>query len=245
MTRTLIVFAREPDPATCKTRLAGLLTPDERVGFYTAMLRDLAETVRAILCDRRVLCHASDGPAVTLHELFPDVQSQRQANGDLGDRMLAAFRDALPTGSQDRAVLIGSDAPLLTSSDIGDAFDLLERRQLVLAPSSDGGYSLLGAHADALPILPAILYGAPWSTDGILRWTLDRLSALSIEPDPSMVGLLETRDDVDTPDDLIRLGAELEARMRRGAPTAPHTTNWLRHTLPPMPKRQIVYPRSR
>ena len=68
----------------------------------------------------------------------------RQQSGDtLGDRMRGAFTDVFKGGAQ-RAVIIGTDVPELEMPRLRDAFAFLEEVEVVIGPSTDGGYYLLG-----------------------------------------------------------------------------------------------------
>ena len=96
-----------------------------------------------------------------------DLTYSRQAAGDLGQRMCAAFDAAFQAGSH-RVVLIGTDCPELDGNVVQTAFERLHENDVVLGPASDGGYYLIGLRSSA----PALFDGIPWGTGEVLRATL-------------------------------------------------------------------------
>lgn len=148
-----------------------------------------------------------------------------QGEGDLGDRMSRWFlRESTATGLADngppgngpfgnpptpaQSVLIGSDCPLLDAGAIANAFQRLEKDDLVLGPASDGGYYLIGmsSHADTEQVR-SIFDGIAWSTSDVLAETVRAAEQIGWR-----VVFLETRDDVDSVEDLDRLLALAKAK---------------------------------
>ena len=102
-----------------------------------------------------------------------DVPLYKQQGGDLGARMFHAIRSHLKDGQA--VVLIGSDCPELGLDYINEAFRLLNAgNDIVLGPTRDGGYALIGAtRIDRL-----VFEGIAWSTDQVLERTLGRIKEL-------------------------------------------------------------------
>ena len=100
------------------------------------------------------------------------VSEHRQEGANLGDRMFHSFEVALQDA--DRAVIVGTDCPYLTSSLIEDAFDQLSSHDFVFGPSPDGGYYLLGMKEPTSEVFEDI----PWSTNQVSRLTIERIHAL-------------------------------------------------------------------
>lgn len=220
--RRLGVFYKEPVPGTVKTRLVPPFKPAEAAALYEAFLEDTLETVRGAGADEVVLFDGSAPPGWTP----PGGQGLRrvpQVGADLGARMTAAL-DALlgggPAGAAEPgiALLVGSDAPTLSGAAIRTAFELLEqdRGDLVLGPSPDGGFILIGV---ARPPGALLVADIPWSAPTTLEATERRARALGWRPVRSPGGA-----DVDTPEDLARLRRELEGPTAPpGPPAAPRT----------------------
>jgi hypothetical protein len=116
-----------------------------------------------------------------------------QGGGDLGQRMLKPLRD-LPPGP---VVIVGSDIPGITPTDISAAFDVLKHNDFVFGPSTDGGFWLVGAKRTPRLINP--FQGVRWSTEHALGDTLSNL------PKGCKVGFVKTLRDVDEASDLKML----------------------------------------
>jgi rSAM/selenodomain-associated transferase 1 len=115
-----------------------------------------------------------------------------QTNGDLGDRMQSALASALKRGS-DRVVLIGVDCPDLNAPILTEAFQMLDRHDLVLGPAADGGYYLIGLSR----LVPDLFVGINWGTDRVLAQTKDIANRLQLN-----THYLPILNDVDLPEDL-------------------------------------------
>ena len=232
MRRTLLIFAREPRPGDVKTRLAPIFTDAQRVEFYTAMLRDVLDAARGAQHDRCVVCWASKADPVRLREACHDEELTRQMGADLGERMLAALLEALdPENGDTAAVLIGSDAPLLTAGRIDEAFDRLGSADVVVGPSFDGGYYLIGARSGVREHLHRLFAGVRWSRPDVLEQTCERISDVRADADLSLA-VLPMLDDVDTPQDLRRLRAHLRTLALADEPAPMHTTEFLFQSFP-------------
>ena len=192
--KRLAVFARRPEPGRVKTRLSPALPPQLALDLYRGLMTDALETAAATEADERVLYW--DGPPTESGQpIPPGFRVAEQTGGDLGTRLERAFEDLLRT-PDDRAVVMGADCPELTASAVDSAFASLDATDLVLGPTRDGGYYLVGLRRLGL----GILRGISWSTAAVLQQTLDRARAAGLG-----WSLLETLDDVDTPGDLVAL----------------------------------------
>ena len=130
-----------------------------------------------------------------------------QIGADLGERMAGALTELLAEG-RDAAVLVGSDHPTLPGSRIREAFDALDEADLVIGPSQDGGYYLVGLTEP----LEGFFDGIPWSTERVLARTIERVRERGVR-----LALLAPWYDVDEPRDLRFLRAHLEAIRLTGS----------------------------
>jgi hypothetical protein len=135
-----------------------------------------------------------------------------QTGASLGDRMKAAMRRSFDLGSE-RTVIIGSDSPSLPSSVIDDGLELLEKNDVVIGPSTDGGYYLVGQRQGE----PRLFDQIQWSTGRVMEQSLHCLGASSL-------GLLPPWYDVDTIAEAAFLKIHLRALRRAGREVAPHTS---------------------
>jgi len=142
----LILFGRYPVPGRTKTRLIPLLGAARAADFQ----RDLTE--RTLRTDRLVArgrlldlqaCFEGGSLAKLRRWLGPGLSFSQQSSGDLGERMKTAFLEAFRQGAQ-QVILHGTDIPDLATHHIHDALDALKDHDLVLGPSTDGGYWLIG-----------------------------------------------------------------------------------------------------
>ena len=121
-----------------------------------------------------------------------DIAFHSQGQGDLGDRMHRAFREAMATGAE-RAVIVGTDCPEITADLVQRAFHLLDRNDVVLGPAADGGYYLIGMRR----LVPELFSGITWGTERVRQQTLTAARRAGVS-----VGLLDLLSDVDRPEDL-------------------------------------------
>lgn len=193
----IAVFARAPVPGAAKTRLIPLLGPEGAAGLHAVLVRHALRTA----------LESSVGP-VTLwcapgldHPFFAALQHEfgvalcPQTEGDLGERMLAAFRAHEPNP----LLLIGTDCPVLSPDDLRRAAsDLAAGADAVFLPAEDGGYALVGLKRPVAEIFHVM----PWGTDTVMAETRERLTRLRATwTEPAVVW------DVDRPEDVDRLRA--------------------------------------
>ena len=224
---TLTVMAKAPRPGLVKTRLAEALGVDAAAALYRAFLHDTAELANAVRSLRpamaAALCFspADAGDEFGFDEGAFDL-AIAQRDGDLGARLTGIYED-LFAARHELVVTIGADSPTLPPSLVAGAFDRLEDgADVVLGPTSDGGYYLVGLRAPR----PELFHDMPWSTDRVLAATLERAGALGLE-----TAILDDWYDVDTHDELSRLRRELTFT----SVPAPHTRAALAIPLPDTP----------
>ncbi len=202
----LCVFAKPPRAGEAKTRLAPALGAEGAAALARAFLSDTWELVTRLPWARPVL--ASTGPWP--EGLLPSpVEVWQQGEGDLGARMERVLRRGLevcPT-----AMALGADSPGLPAAHLEAARAALSGADAVFGPSEDGGFYLL-----ALRRLPAGAFAdLPWSQPETLERTEARLRSLGLT-----VARVAPFFDVDVPEDLARLEAELGAGRLHAPSTA-------------------------
>ena len=203
--QTLVLFAREPVAGRVKTRLAPLLTAEGASRLYRAFLED-ASRIYADPAWSAVVDAEPDPGLETLSAIFPPPwRIERQAPGDLGRRLTAAFDRERALGA-DAILAVGSDHPAVSRRDLALLFEHVARgRDAALIPARDGGYCAIVLSSAVDP--GSVFRDVPWSSPGTLEATLTRLREASLS-----VALARTADDVDRPEDLERLRDDLAAR---------------------------------
>lgn len=193
----LIIFAKAPIPGQVKTRLCPPLTPDEAASLHGSVVLDMLERSRgAASMDRFLACSpSSDHVFFKILEERHGVRLLTQTGDDLGARMARAVADAFASGYR-LVLVIGTDLPTLPAPTFREAVKLLATHDLVLGPSLDGGYYLIGLRKPA----PELFAGVPWSTDRVLSVTQAKAAALGLT-----TALLPVRRDIDTVEDLAAL----------------------------------------
>lgn len=123
-----------------------------------------------------------------------------QRGADLGERLQHCFAELFALGFAS-VVAIGADSPTLPGENVYDAFEaLVEEDAVVLGPTDDGGYYLIGMRQ----MYDGLFQGIPWSSAEVLNTTIKRAEAAEVD-----VLLLPEWYDVDTPAALERLQEEV------------------------------------
>jgi len=203
----LAVMAKAPIAGAVKTRLVPPLTQEQAADLYRALLLDQLEHLSGLTVADLYLVYTPEGSAPLMKQLAPpNFQCFAQRGGDLGERMNFAFSDLWQLGHRS-VVLIGSDLPALPLGLLGTAFRLLatSTRDVVLGPSRDGGYYLVGMNRPT----PEIFQNMTWSHGRVLTETTERLAKRGIQP-----ALLPEWFDIDSFDDLKQLKALSEPAAR-------------------------------
>lgn len=175
MRAVLHIAAKAPRPGLAKTRLADGVGVAEALGLYRAFLSDLAD--RFTGGPLPLAWYVT--PADAWRDLAPLVRRpghplvmRSQPDGDWAERQDALFRGAAARG-EDRTILIAADSPQLPRGEAAGALRELDRHDVVLTPTHDGGYALIGmrGHHD---VLRGIEMGTGAVLDGILRRAASR-----------------------------------------------------------------------
>ncbi len=208
----LIVFLRDPGSGPVKTRLAAEVGNRAARELYRAMLADLACNLAPLGRNLRLYVDELP-PGAELKARFPYTGDPRRQQGeDLGTRMANAFRSEFSRGAE-RLLLVGSDIPHLEAPLIAAYFRRLREVPMVLGPSPDGGYYLVGFQRRHFQ--PALFEDIPWGGAEVLSRTRRRAAELGLEP---FCG--PGRRDIDTAEDLRRVLREKRFRQRLPALSA-------------------------
>ncbi len=210
---TLVIMAKAPKPGRVKTRLAASLPTPAIIGLYRCLLEDTV-----------ALAQSLDGVETAIMSPASDVEElSRMTGGEvcvigqngqgLGAALASVFAHFAAAGPR-RIVAFNSDSPHLPASALLTAFDVLNSCDLVIGPTHDGGYYLVGATASH----PELFAGSSMGTANALEALLARARSLALS-----VGFTPTFYDVDVAADLSRLAEDLRLAPDR----APRTATWL------------------
>ncbi len=212
--RVLVIMAKAPRPGAVKTRLTPSLSPEAVTAFYCCLLDDTLALARSLGdVEVAIMC-----PDTDVNELAQLAGNEASVVAQKGEGLAAGLTSVFAhfaEGHQRRTIAFNSDSPHLPRSVLEDAFETLAAHDVVVGPTHDGGYYLVGAKASH----PTLFAHDGMGTSSALERLLSHARALELS-----VGFAAPFYDVDVADDLTRLAEEL-----RLAPTrAPRTAAWLK-----------------
>ncbi|MFZ2096803.1 MAG: TIGR04282 family arsenosugar biosynthesis glycosyltransferase [Anaerolineales bacterium] len=214
----LLVVAKQPTPGQTKTRLCPPLTHAQAADLYDCFLRDTLDMMRKVPGVQCVIGYLPEDARGYFRQLAPDMGLICQRGRSLGERLDNLLTEILASGSQ-RAIVMDSDSPTLPVGYISIAFDRLTDVDVVLGPTRDGGYYLIGMKQPQ----PHLLRQVQMSTTHVLTDTL------ALAKDTGLTAfLLPTWYDVDTIADLNQLDSEISGFGFNGSAVA--TQHWLINT---------------
>ncbi len=192
--RGVVVFVKNPELGKVKTRLAASLGDQKALEIYNELLSYTREVLIGFDSAKRYIYYSSfiDTEDDWSNEIF---EKRLQTDGGLGIKIISAVQSTFDTC--DQIIIIGSDCPQLTSSHIEDAFQKLKTHNIVIGPSHDGGYYLLGMNK----FYPELFQDITWSTDTVFQETLKKAESIKLE-----VYELETLSDIDYEEDWVKYG---------------------------------------
>lgn len=188
MKRLLLIFVKDPIKGQVKTRLAVGIGEENALSVYKQLLTYTKDIVQYVETDIEV--HYSN--RINDNDLWNDYTKHLQSGDTLGDRMEKAFANGFEKGFE-QVVIIGSDCADIESSHIQNAFEALDKNNMVLGPAEDGGYYLLGMNK----LYRDIFSEKSWSTANLFEETLYSISELGLSS-----YLLPRLSDIDTVNDL-------------------------------------------
>jgi len=218
----LILFARDPILGKVKTRLSPFLEEDVILNLYTCFLQDSLYNIRQVEnVDRFVGVAPSNESGFFTGMLGSDIRMFVQEGENLGDKMRGAIQGRFMEGYE-RVVIIGSDSPSLPASYIYQAMS--SDKDMVLGPSTDGGYYLIGMRGKVVEVFKDVT----WGTETVLQETCEHLvqNGASLE-------LLPVWYDVDTPEDLKFFKTHLDLIQQAGLGAFGETGKLLNEILAP------------
>ena len=218
----LVIMAKAAKPGAVKTRLAACLPSDAITDLYRCLLEDTMALARSL-----------DGVATAIMSPADDVEElRRMADGNIqvvaqrGAGLAAALESVFEYFSEKghrRIVAFNSDSPHLPLSVLRQAFDALGSCDLVVGPTHDGGYYLVGAKAPHRGLFATSAMGTASALETLLA---------SVQQLQLSVRSTDEFYDIDLPADLTRLADDLRLAPER----APRTAGWLAEWARTMPQ---------
>lgn len=149
----LIIFAKAPMMGKAKTRLAADIGPVHAKRLYRAMTARILRNLQSPKWDLSIAVT----PAVWMGRVpeWQNAVQYPQVCGSLSPRLMQAFAHKRPT------LVIGTDSPQITRTDIDAAITALKSHAAVFGPADDGGFWLMGLNG---PAKPGLFRGVKWSS---------------------------------------------------------------------------------
>ena len=200
MSTALIIFAKAPVPGEVKTRLCPPLDEEEAASLHGSLVLDAIERTKGL---QGITLYVAGAPDLE-HPFFKVLEGRYgaklllQRGPDLGARMKQAMQDAFGLGAKE-VLLTGTDLPGLPRAQLVQALALIKRHEVVLGPTADGGYYLIGLRK----MLPDLFQGVVWSTGSVFAETKKKIEGAGLS-----LGLLPACRDLDTLDDLKHFVAQ-------------------------------------
>ena len=199
----MIIFVKNPELGKCKTRLAATIGDEKALNFYQNMLKRTKEVAGKVDADKAIYYSSF----IDKNDLWPNeppfCKQLQKHNPDLGIKMQSAFEEAFQDGYES-VCIIGSDCYTLDEEVIEQAFKLLESKEVVLGPSNDGGYYLLGMNQ----LHTQLFKYKKWSTESVASDTVQDFKNLKLEFE-----LLKELTDIDNEEDLNSLPSSLVNKL--------------------------------
>lgn len=190
----LIIFAKFPEEGKVKTRLAEGIGKKKATQFYKLCAENLFDQATNISFTHTFLFFDPTSTKEKMKEWIKfDFEYHPQNNSDLGTRMAEAFKALFDKGVK-KAVIVGTDVPDMNKIILEQAFDSLNKYDLVISPSPDGGYNLLGMKKLYLSLFENI----EWSSSSVLSKTVDAAKKQNLT-----IKLLDQLIDIDTEKELL------------------------------------------
>jgi uncharacterized protein len=212
--RVLVIMAKAPRPGAVKTRLVPSLPPSAVTEFYGCLLDDTLTLARSLHdVEVAIMCPKADVNEMS-HFAGNQASIFAQEGEGLAAGLISVFTRFVDSRSR-RTIAFNSDSPHLPCSVLESAFEMLDACDLVVGPTHDGGYYLVGAKASH----PTLFASDGMGTSSALERLLFHARALELT-----VGFAPPFYDIDVAQDLTQLAEELRLAPFR----APRTAAWLR-----------------
>jgi rSAM/selenodomain-associated transferase 1 len=193
--KAIILMTRLPKPGSTKTRLMPHLEPQQCAELHECFLKDYESCFKQIPQDITIfIAYAPENESEDYLKPLPKQGIRFIQKGDsLGERMANCFLEVFSRGFTD-AVLVGSDIPHIQPEVFLSAFDSLERQDLVIGPTYDGGYYLVGMKTLYVDVFTP---DVKWGNLSVLESTFNKVNQLGLS-----LELLDKYRDLDTIEDV-------------------------------------------
>lgn len=202
--RAVIVFTRVPVAGQTKTRLMPYFTPKQCERVHRCLLEDIKTECQKVDADI-IVCYTPEDKEKKIRKIFGKEVSYLPQQGEgLGERMYVAIEKTLKKGYTS-CILFGTDIPELHSTDMENAFRVLETKDVVFGPTEDGGYYLTGMKKPYREVFEKQSYGH----SSVLENTLEGLKEARLK-----TGFIRELSDIDKKEDVIAFRQKMRENLK-------------------------------
>ena len=166
MNNALLIFVKSLIYGQVKTRLAVTVGNDRAIKIYQQLLVHSYAAFKNVCADKIVFYSDFIEDDIWKNDEF---EKKIQQGNDLGERMKNAFNTAFEK-RYEKVIIVGTDCPGIDDDILEIAFAKLDDHDMVIGPSTDGGYYLLGMKKAE----PFLFENIEWSTGSVLKETIGR-----------------------------------------------------------------------
>jgi rSAM/selenodomain-associated transferase 1 len=212
-------MAKEPIPGQVKSRLCPPLSIEQAAELYAASCLDVIDNALQLQTSQTVIAASPASSVEYFHSQAPSALVLPAEAETIGDCLQHATSQILNQGYE-RVLAVSSDSPDLWTEILQEGLNRLDEQDLVLGPTADGGYYLIGLKQ---PRPQLFSNSIDWGTDKVLQQTLDIANQLGL----TYTLLQESVTDIDEWDDVRQLRQSLESSPNQSA----HRTRAVLRTL--------------
>ncbi len=197
----IVLFAKAPISGMVKTRLQPQISPGHSAMLQEAMIKDAIAKMDGIKKVEKFIYFWPKEEKSIFESLVANLSFKLccQRGVDLGEKMENSFKYLFRQGFS-KILIIGVDSPTFPVEYINKAYEKLNKTELVIGPSADGGYYLIGLKEKAYPLFS----GVEWGSSKVLLQTEELIRKHKIK-----LSLLPVHYDIDTFEDIIFLRTHL------------------------------------
>ncbi len=172
----LIIFTKFPHPGKVKTRLAATIGHEKAIKFFKVCAENIFNIAHGLnkSIETYLFYQSTKNLQAIKKWIGKEFTFLPQSGGDLGNKMTKAFEKVFEKGKS-KAIIVGTDIPDIDSNLLRDAFKALDSHDIVIGPSYDGGYYLLGMKK----FIPGLFVNIEWSTDSVYNSTVKIINNLN------------------------------------------------------------------
>ncbi|TFG99989.1 glycosyltransferase [Candidatus Thorarchaeota archaeon] len=190
----IFIMMKYPEVGKVKSRLAESIGVEAATDLYRTFIQDTITTIESL----EIPFHIAVDPPKSLEQfaqwLGPAYQFFQQQGANLGKRLQNGFISMFKKEYQ-QVIALASDSPDLPIEILEIAVSSLQNHKVVIGPTSDGGYYLIGFSRDCF--IPSVFEAISWSTESVFQETLSRIESVTHQ-----VYVLPEWADIDTVSDL-------------------------------------------